>query len=254
MSAPLLKKDVLMLQTLIRFLIPALCLSAITSFAESVVTEDTVLEKSAAEYAAETAEYAKAAKESEENIKKSEETIKELKKATEQSAQTVQNIELGGFNFSVGIGYEAFNSPYINEAVLRGTSPNQIVVVTDSYKANTSLWLTTNYVWDKSFLQTKYGLTHTYPGIFIGTRVTGENSDIFDAFGAGFMLALKRNGTAKSTTFQSVNIGIGKVWHRTQQLAYGITEGSALPASYTEVEYQKKDESSWMLMLSVGFN
>lgn len=195
-----------MLQTITRFLIPALCCSVITGFAEDVIVPN----KGAAAEAA----------------------------------------EFGGFNFSVGIGYENFNSPYIKEAVLRGTAPNQIVVVTDSYTANTSLWLTTNYVWDACCFGSKW----TYPGMYIGVRVTGEDSNVFDAFGVGAMLVLKRKGTTKDNTFKSVNIGIGKVWHRTQELAYGITEGSSLPASYTQVEYQKRDESSWMLMLSVGFN
>lgn len=223
-----------MLQTITRFLIPALCCSVITSFAEtSEEKANAILEK-----ANETLEKAQ--------IKASEaaESAAEAKK----SEEAINNIQIGGFNFSVGIGYEAYNTPYIKDAVLHGTGTDQIVVVTDSYSANTSLWLTTNYVWDA------VGTNWTHPGIYIGVRVAGEDSNVFDAFGVGAMMVLRRKGTTKDNTFKSVNIGIGKVWHRTQELAYGITEGSSLPASYTQVEYQKRDESSWMLMLSVGFN
>jgi len=225
-----------MLQTITRFLILALCCSVITSFAET--PEEKV--NDILEIANDTLEKAQ--------IKASEaaESAAEAKK----SEEAINNIQIGGFNFSVGIGYEAYNTPYIKDAVLHGTGTDQIVVVTDSYSANTSLWLTTNYVWDACC----FGSNWTHPGMYIGVRVAGEDSNVFDAFGVGAMLMLRRKGTTKDNTFKSVNIGIGKVWHRTQELAYGITEGSALPASYTEVEYQKKDESSWMIMLSVGFN
>ena len=223
-----------MLQTITRFLIPALCCSVITSFAETPEEKaNAILEK-----ANETLEKAQ--------IKASEaaESAAEAKK----SEAAINNIQIGGFNSSVRIGYEAYNTPYIKDAVLHGTGTDQIVVVTDSYSANTSLWLTTNYVWDA------VGTNWTHPGIYIGVRVAGEDSNVFDAFGVGAMVVLRREGTTKDNIFKSVNIGIGKVWHRTQELAYGITEGSSLPASYTQVEYQKRDESSWMLMLSVGFN
>ncbi|NVK72297.1 MAG: hypothetical protein HWE24_02360 [Oceanospirillaceae bacterium] len=225
-----------MLQTLIRILLPTLCFSATASFAETFEEKANKTLEQAEIKANEAAESAAKAKESE--------------IAAEKSKKAINNIDIGGFNFSVGIGYEAYNSPYIKDAVLRGAAPNQIVVITDSYRANTSLWLTTNYVWDGCC----FGSEWTHPGMYIGARIAGEDSNVFDAFGVGAMLVLRRNGTTKNNTFKSVNIGIGKVWHRTQELAYGITEGNSLPASYTQVEFQKRDESSWMLMLSVGFD
>lgn len=229
-----------MLQTITRFLIPALCCSVITSFAEtSEEKANAILEK-----ANETLEKAQ--------IKASEaaESAAEAKKIADSFAPT----DVGGFNFSVGIGYEMYRSPYIKKAKLRGTvGTDQTVAVTDSYKGNTSLWLTTNYIWDGDGAWLDEYPTIN-PGFYVGARIAGDDSNAFDAIGFGLMLAFKRNTPSSNSTFNSLNIGIGGVWHRTQELAYGIKEGSPLPSYYSDIEYKKKDEFSVMMILSVGFN
>ncbi len=50
-----------------------------------------------------------------------------------------------------------------------------------------------------------------------------------------------------------MNLGVGPVWHRTRQLATGITAGQALPSEFQQIEFEKRDEVSWMLMVSFGF-
>ena len=165
----------------------------------------------------------------------------------DSSKKSEQNI--GGVSFSLGLGFESYKEPYINETVLRGSGDERRVIVTDSFDYNTSIWLNTNYVFDGYNLS---GWVH--PGIYAGVRIGGsEDSTAFNAFSIGALVALKRRPN-KSNVFNSINIGIGPVWHRTQVLAPGIYEGEALPEYYSDnIQLQKKDEVSWMLMLSAGF-
>jgi len=57
----------------------------------------------------------------------------------------------------------------------------------------------------------------------------------------------------KPSGTETLNVGFGPVWHRTRFLASGIEEGKPLPSSYNEVKFERKDEVSWILMISAGF-
>lgn len=169
-----------------------------------------------------------------------------------QKTQVEKAADLQAFEFGVAIGLENYRTEYVNEAKVVGD--NRIVRVTDSYDTNASVWLDTHYTWD-GWAAGK-GFTHSAPGFYVGVRLLGENSDFFDAFTLGVMWAFKRTrlGDDKSdSAFDSINIGIGPVWHRTRELANGIVEGESLPDEFDNVEYRKNDEISWMLIVSTGF-
>lgn len=158
------------------------------------------------------------------------------------------------FKFGMAIGFEKFKSPYVVEAETVGA--NRIVRVVDSQEYRPSLWLETHYIWD-GFADKKLGLTHSAPGFYVGARLLGPDSQVFEAFSLGLLWSFKRtrigNLPPDGQVAESINIGIGRVWHKTKVLADGISEGAPLPADYTEVKFNKRDEVSWMLMVSVGF-
>jgi hypothetical protein len=157
------------------------------------------------------------------------------------------------FKFGIALGFESFKDGYVNEAKTEGTT--RIVRITDSQKHRPSLWLETHYIWDG--WASRRGFSHSAPGFYIGVRALGPDAGVFDAFSMGLLWSFKRTrlGTPISTgeIAESINIGVGPVWHRTRKLAAGIREGEALPAQYQDIEYSKRDEATWMLMLSVGF-
>ncbi len=158
------------------------------------------------------------------------------------------------FEFGIAIGLEHFDESYIREAKTYGD--NRTVRVTDRQDINTSIWLETHYTWD-GLAVSKLGRTHSAPGFYVGARLLGENSEVFDAFSVGLMWAFKRTRldepSGSDQSFNSINVGVGPVWHRTRTLAGGIKEGGDLPVEYGDIEYKKEDEVSWMLMVSTGF-
>ncbi len=163
---------------------------------------------------------------------------------------------LDGFKFGVAIGFEGYKNGYINDAETVGT--DRIVHVTDSLKMKPSVWLETHYIWDGVFMKGgQHRFTHSAPGFYFGVRVIGQNSESFDALSLGLLWSFKRTAIGKAkipgSIADSINIGIGPVWHRTKRLATGIVEGQPLPPQYQDIKYNKRDEVSWMLMISVGF-
>jgi hypothetical protein len=177
------------------------------------------------------------------------------KKADDEVKKAADEGKLGGFKFGVAIGFEAYRDPYVNEAETVG--PDRIVRISDSQKMKPSLWLETHYLWDGWAYN--HGFTHSAPGFYIGVRAIGPNAETFetfDAFSLGAMWAFKRKRIGADPAGQiaeSINVGFGPVWHRTRVLASGIVEGQPLPTQFQDIKYDKKDETSWMLMISVGF-
>jgi len=157
------------------------------------------------------------------------------------------------FNFGIALGFENYKEGYINEAETIGE--NRIVRVTDSQDQKTTLWLESHYIWDN--LIPRDILTHSAPGFYIGVRALGPDSETFDAFSLGLLWSFKRTAVGvtppESQVAESINIGFGPVWHRTKTLASGIVEGEPLPDTFQDIKFDKQDEISWMLMISVGF-
>ena len=157
------------------------------------------------------------------------------------------------FKFGVAIGFENYKSSYISEVETVGE--DRIVRIVDSQNQKPSIWLETHYLWDG--WASKRGFTHSAPGFYVGTRLLGPDSGVFEAFSLGVMWSFKRtrigNVPPPGQIAESINIGFGPVWHKTKVLASGIKEGEPLPASYNDVKLDSRDEVSWMLMISAGF-
>jgi hypothetical protein len=157
------------------------------------------------------------------------------------------------FGFGMAIGLENYKDNYISEAEIVGT--DRTVRVTDSQKQKPSIWLETHYIWDG--IASGWGRTHSAPGFYLGARVLGPESNAFEALSIGLLWSFKRtrlgNLAPEGQITESINIGIGPVWHKTRVLAAGIKEGSALPTDYNEIKYDTRDEVSWMFMVSAGF-
>ena len=158
------------------------------------------------------------------------------------------------FKFGLGIGFEHYKDAYISEVETIGDSRTVRIVDSQDYKPG--LWLDTHYIWD-GIAKKNLGRTHSAPGFYIGARLLGGESDVFDAFSLGFLWSFKRtaigNVTPPGQIAESINIGVGPVWHRTKALASGITAGAALPADFTDAKLDTRDEISWMMMISAGF-
>lgn len=176
------------------------------------------------------------------DVKKLKENISALDQLTET------------FKFGVAIGFEQYKEQYITNVETLGDE--RIVRVSDSQEYKPSIWLETHYIWD-GLAAKKWGLTHSAPGFYIGARLLGPDSDIFEAFSLGAMWSFKRtrigNIPPAGQIAESINIGIGPVWHKTKTLASGITEGQELPSNFNDVKLDSRDEVSWMLMISAGF-
>lgn len=179
---------------------------------------------------------------------------KVVKKNTEMNGN---NNALGKFKFGIAIGFENYKSEYVNEAETNGT--NRVVRINDSQEMKPSLWLETHYIWDGLLKKSDGSLrfTHSAPGFYLGIRVIGPDSDTFDAFSLGLLWSFKRTAIGTPSPpgqiTESINIGIGPVWHRTKELARGINEGEPLPSQFSDIKFDERDEVSWMLMVSVGF-
>jgi hypothetical protein len=197
-----------------------------------------------------------------ERITKEVQVLEQKCKAQSCTADEVEKIEQKKsalnslketFKFGLGIGFEHYKTPYISEVETVGDS--RIVRVPDSQDYKPGLWLETHYVWDGT--ARKWGRTHSAPGFYVGARLLGGESDVFDAFGLGVMWSFKRTAIGNipppGQVAESINIGVGPVWHRTKVLAPGITEGEPLPADFQDPKLDTKDEISWMIMISAGF-
>lgn len=158
------------------------------------------------------------------------------------------------FKFGVAIGFEQYKEDYI--AGVETLGDDRTVRISDSQEYKPSVWLETHYIWD-GFAARKWKLTHSAPGFYIGARLLGPDSDVFEAFSLGAMWSFKRtrigNVPPAGQIAESINIGIGPVWHKTKILASGITEGQELPSNFNDVKLDSRDEVSWMLMVSAGF-
>ena len=199
------------------------------------------------------------------SIEELEDKNKQLKKecvegrCTEEKLSKIEenNRSIGSlmdsFKFGVAIGYEYYKDSYINEAQIVGAE--RIVRISDRQDYKPSIWLETHYIWDA--IGEEWGFTHSAPGFYVGARLLGPDSDVFQAFSLGLMWSFKRTaiGSPKleGSIAESINIGIGPVWHRTKVLADGIKEGEPLPTRYNDIQLDEEDEISWMLMVSVGF-
>lgn len=157
------------------------------------------------------------------------------------------------FDFGIAIGFENYRDQYISEVETIGE--NRIVRISKSQKYKPSIWLETHYIWDG--LASKWKLTHSAPGFYIGARLLGADASIFEAFSLGMMWSFKRTRIddipPAGQIMKSINIGFGPVWHKTKTLASGIEEGQPLPTNYTDVKLDERDEVSWILMISTGF-
>ncbi len=176
------------------------------------------------------------------------EDIKALKKNVSALDQLAD-----AFEFGVAIGFENYKDDYISETETIGE--DRIVRVSSSQEYKPTVWLETHYVWDG--LASNWGLTHSAPGFYIGARLLGPDSDVFEAFSIGGMWSFKRtrigNIPPAGNVAESINIGIGPVWHKTKTLASGITEGEQLPTEFNDIKLDERDEVSWMIMISAGF-
>lgn len=162
---------------------------------------------------------------------------------------------LDRFKFGVALGFENYKGGgYVNEAETVGDG--RVVQVTDQQSRRPSLWFETHYIWD-GFANKVLGRTHSAPGFYIGVRALGGDGSLFDAFSLGLLWSFKRTALfavlPADQIAESINIGIGPVWHRTRRLAKGIQEGQPLPSDFQDVKFTREDEISWMLMVSVGF-
>lgn len=178
-------------------------------------------------------------------------TAEEIDEINEKSNGLDSLVE--GFKFGVAIGFEHYGSPYITEVETIGE--DRTVIITDSQESKPSIWLETHYLWDGKAKE--LGLTHSAPGFYVGARLLGADSDVFDAFSLGLLWSFKRTKLGaippKGQIAESINIGLGPVWHKTRTLADGIIEGQPLPADYNDIKFKAGDELSWMLMISAGF-
>lgn len=158
------------------------------------------------------------------------------------------------FKFGIAIGFEHYKSSYISEVEIIGE--NKIVRVVESQNQKPSVWLETHYLWD-GWAKNTLHRTHSAPGFYVGARLLGPNSETFEAFSLGLMWSFKRtaigNLPPKGQVAESINIGVGPVWHKTKVLASGIAEGCALPENYSDIKLNSRDEVSWMVMISTGF-
>ena len=172
---------------------------------------------------------------------------------SEESNSADSSSPLDAFKFGLALGFENYKDGFVNEAETIGE--NRIVRVADSQDQKPSLWLETHYIWD-GLIPREY-LTHSAPGFYLGVRALGPDSDTFDAFSLGLLWSFKRSHLDKKPPegqlAESINIGFGPVWHRTKSLASGITEGEPLPEDFQDIQYDKRDEVSWMLMVYIGF-
>lgn len=141
------------------------------------------------------------------------------------------------WGFGLGIGIEQYRNKYIDQAGTYGT--NRLVLIEKDYKTLPSAWLTLN--WNVSGDDTK----KMRYGFFTGIKLLDSNSQVFSAFSLGPQITFK-------TQERNVSVGFGWVTHRTKTLANGISEGSALPAHFTDIKYKEGSENSYMMMFSVG--
>ncbi|WP_119773793.1 hypothetical protein [Vibrio cholerae] len=177
---------------------------------------------------------------------------KEKLSKIEENNRSISSV-VDRFKFGVAIGYEHYKDSFINEAQIVGS--DRIVRISDRQDYKPSIWLETHYIWDG--IGEDLGFTHSAPGFYVGARLLGPDSDVFQAFSLGLMWSFKRSALStpkpEGSIADSINIGVGPVWHRTRVLADGIREGEALPARYDDIQFDEEDEISWMLMVSVGF-
>lgn len=157
------------------------------------------------------------------------------------------------FKFGIAIGFENYGSNYVTDAETLGD--DRIVRINNSQEYKPSVWLETHYIWDG--WASRKGFTHSAPGFYVGARLLGPESDVFEAFSLGLMWSFKRTAIGHvppaGQIAESINIGFGPVWHKTKALATGIVEGEALPDHFNDIKYDNRDEVSWMLMISAGF-
>lgn len=164
--------------------------------------------------------------------------------------------EVRGLGFSAGVGLEHYRKPFIRSARMVGE--HRTVLVDDSFDQQASLWLQLNYVWNAKGNGRLFKHEYGAPGFYVGARAAGPESDGLDAFSLGVLWAFtrkpKNQGPDQAGALRpSINIGFGPVWHRTRQLASGIVPGQPLPAQFQQLEFERRDEVSWMLMVSFGF-
>lgn len=157
-------------------------------------------------------------------------------KAAAATANKVSD-DIKDWGFGLGIGIEQYRNKYIDQAGTYGT--DRLVLIEKDYKTLPSAWLTLNWnVWGDEKKKMRYGF-------FTGIKLLDSNSQVFSAFSLGPQITFK-------TQERNVSVGFGWVTHRTKKLANGISEGSALPAHYTDIKYKEGSENSYMLMFSVG--
>ena len=187
-----------------------------------------------------------------ENKCESEGCTKEEVEDIQDKSDTLSSLT-ESFKFGVAIGFEHYKSEYISEVETVGD--DRVVRLVDAQNQKPSIWLETHYLWDG--WASSNGFTHSAPGFYVGARLLGPNSDIFEAFSLGLMWSFKRTRLGDvpppGQIAESINIGIGPVWHKTKVLADGIVEGESLPENYNDVKLNSRDEVSWMLMISAGF-
>lgn len=178
-------------------------------------------------------------------------TNQDVKKLQEKTSTLDSLTET--FKFGIAIGFENYDSSYISEVETVGE--DRVVRIVDSQDRKPNVWLESHYLWDG--WASDQGFTHSAPGFYIGARLLGPDSGVFEAFSLGVMWSFKRtrlgNVPPAGQIAESINIGIGPVWHKTKVLASGIQEGQPLPENYNDVKLDSRDEVSWVLMLSAGF-
>jgi hypothetical protein len=189
----------------------------------------------------------------EEEIKKREEVKKaheeelktrEVEKKTkeEQMAAKKATGNFQGLNFGLGVGV---TSTFSNRQVRSAQVVNGTVRVDDAARTAASVLLESHY----------FFTNECHPlwahGPFVGIKPGGENNQIIESIGLGWMWGFRHAKTSNS----SWNIGVaGTITPNARLLGDGVSRNQPLPAGETEVRFKNATLGGVMVLVSFSWN
>lgn len=189
----------------------------------------------------------------EKEIKKREELGKRLeeelktreaanKAQQEKAAADKATEKFHGLNFGLGVGV---TSTFSNRQARSAQVVNGTVRVDDPARTSASVLLESHYFFNND----------CHPlwahGPFVGIKPGGENNQIIESIGLGWMVGFRHTKTSNG----SWNIGVaGTITPNARILGDGVSRNQPLPAGETEVRFKNATLGGVMVLVSFSWN
>jgi hypothetical protein len=159
------------------------------------------------------------------------------------AADSTSETKWASLGFAAGVGVTFLSNRNIESAEVH----NGVIRVTSEQKQQRGVWLESHYLLCKWGANKRFGF-----GPFLGLQI-GSEDGLFNAVGAGLIVAMRRAPLSPVFNNLGFNVGIGATSSKIQVLGDEMRANQALPTGEESVRFKDKDDVGLLVIFSFGF-